>query len=164
MCTYRHIHNTKITCMRIIFPMVSLKAFGVMFGSVAQILKSQLGLVWFLEWNRLKQYLSTCLKMPAWSKPIKHMMPESDEQVQREVEEFGKLQLLSWHLQCTAEGSTDAWLTVSMVHRNDLGGSWEEGELSHIGAYYMSYIHNWSAHGPLQGRRIYQETPRLVTW
>ena len=45
---------------------------------------------------QLKQYLSTCSKMPAWSKPIKHVMPESDEQVQREVEEFGKLQLLSW--------------------------------------------------------------------
>ena len=41
---------------------------------------------------------------------------------------------------------------------------WEEGELSHIGAYYMSYIHNWSAHGPLQGRCFYWETPRLVTW
>jgi len=32
MCAYRCIHNTKITCMRIIIPMVSLKVFGVMFG------------------------------------------------------------------------------------------------------------------------------------
>ena len=28
---YKHVHNTKITCMRIIIPMVSLRAFGVAF-------------------------------------------------------------------------------------------------------------------------------------
>jgi len=30
--TYRHIHNTKITCVRIIIPMINLRVFGVMFG------------------------------------------------------------------------------------------------------------------------------------
>ena len=29
---YRHVHNTIIVCMRIIIPMVSLRAFGVTFG------------------------------------------------------------------------------------------------------------------------------------
>jgi len=32
MHVYRHIHNTIITCMRIIIPMITLKVFGVMFG------------------------------------------------------------------------------------------------------------------------------------
>ena len=51
-----------------------------------------------------------------------------------------------------------------VVCSNYWDGSWEEGELSHIGAYYMSYIHNWSVHGPLQGRCFYWETLRLVMW
>jgi len=29
---YRCIHNTIITCVRIIIPMITLRAFGVMFG------------------------------------------------------------------------------------------------------------------------------------
>ena len=57
--------------------------------------------------------------------------------------------VLSWHLQCTAEGNTDAQTYTQWVQSNYWGGSWEEEELSHIGAYYMSYLHNWSAHGPL---------------
>jgi len=32
MHAYRCIHNTIITCVRIIIPMISLKAFGVAFG------------------------------------------------------------------------------------------------------------------------------------
>jgi len=32
MCTYRHIHNTKITCVRIIIPTINLRAFRVVFG------------------------------------------------------------------------------------------------------------------------------------
>jgi len=32
MHAYRHIHNTMITCMRIIIPTVTLRAFGVAFG------------------------------------------------------------------------------------------------------------------------------------
>ena len=35
----------------------------------------------------LKYLPTTCSKMPVQSKPIKHAMPESDEQVQREVED-----------------------------------------------------------------------------
>jgi len=32
MHMYRHIHNTIITCMRIIIPMIGLRVFGVVFG------------------------------------------------------------------------------------------------------------------------------------
>ena len=41
---------------------------------------------------------TTCSKMPVQSKPIKHIMPESDEQVQREVEERTGTCLCIWHI------------------------------------------------------------------
>jgi hypothetical protein len=36
---------------------------------------------------KISDYSSTCSKMPIQLKPIKQMMLESDEQVQREIEE-----------------------------------------------------------------------------
>jgi len=61
--------------------------------------------------------------------------------------------LLSWHPTVHSRRVIlTLRLTVSRVRSNYCCGSWEEEELSHISAYYMSYIHNWSAaHGPTLG-------------
>jgi len=40
MHAYRHIHNTKITCVRIMIPTITLRVFGVVFGLYwAEIIK-----------------------------------------------------------------------------------------------------------------------------
>jgi len=60
LCVYRHIHSTKITCMRIITPMVSLDAFMVTFGLHFRYFNGKIVVFKFNVFLTLQDYLESC--------------------------------------------------------------------------------------------------------